>query len=483
MRCDSIAFFLTLSICNVSPVFHFFISNLRQEGGGTKSLLFFTGHHQKLPSPLCLDSNPSRLSLSLLSFKVCRQLGYATYRRFRLTDSQLSIIPQHSGYHLVDSHVECTQQSLNRTKIDCRVNHHTTATSSCTNFLEVVCGPCSRKLGLFPGQTHTISSPLYPVLQPGLSCSWHFTFPEGYFGSLEIFDISLPPPTNGDCVNSSLQILSGYYEKNLESVASLCGELGGSLQVPLPGPHAKLLLTSPGNPSHTQLIRGINVSVTVPASPLVAPNSGLSIPTLVLSTLLSCLLCLFIVFLAHMATSRRKSKVRRGVGSTWQGARPSQGQSLHQARTQALARQQAINLPRQEGNSNIYRIDLSQPARQEEHREDIYETMSRLETPLNTPKNPGLGTLIEPQTEITEPPPLPPARPPSSDYLYLRTDINSPDESESDGGSGGNLAERLSSLPYKLSRRLTSLVSGESKGDMSSLVQNQQEDSDEVFVD
>jgi len=211
-------------ICKVKPAppeTKFFLYD--EEGTFPKQIVHFTNSDSIKPQTLCIkyeSGSRSDSNLDLLAFKLCKERGYASALSNRFLDPENFTDLSHS------SRIVCSQEE------DYEINCSRSIVSYVPcKILQVDCGPCHASFTLKPNSSVQFSSPLYPILQPGLVCQYDFHLPRDINAelSLEMTDLSLPVgfmSTEGNyCIDSFLHVLSGKAVNSIQSVATLCGDI------------------------------------------------------------------------------------------------------------------------------------------------------------------------------------------------------------------------------------------------------------------
>ena len=161
------------SILHLSP---------RQSRSGRSLDIVFSAPHEAL----CVSS-ASLSGEALFAQHVCTTAGFRTFSELRFV-------------HVTNVNVETSQavavrcqQSRSSYEISCELSSQETA---CQYVISVTCSSCHHLLPVSPGSSLSVTSPLYPVLQPDLICVYelvsqsdvplHFT--------VAVTDLSLPYP-------------------------------------------------------------------------------------------------------------------------------------------------------------------------------------------------------------------------------------------------------------------------------------------------
>ncbi|XP_023329681.1 uncharacterized protein LOC111702276 isoform X2 [Eurytemora carolleeae] len=309
--------------------------NLNEVRGLTgESNLFLHIIENSKPQPICLNSITGR-SISLLSHQLCRELGFQTYS---------SAHPRHIDQFSVStdttasSSIECSQDRSNYSISCIRI----ISTQPCSFFLQVACGDCHRSEILRETGELTISSPLYPVLQPYMICQYDLQVEKNMrFGELVIDKLSLsdPIPTSQNsgsyCLNSFLQIQGGENSMSLRSVETLCGEIRNQ-SISIQDRFIRLVLVTGGKPWG---LSGFKITVLSSGSiPSTASKIFLFFVTFFcvfigLGSFLFCIGCLV----------KTKMTKKRQLRSMWRGELPRHGETIHMNRTRRLRRMGATN--------------------------------------------------------------------------------------------------------------------------------------------
>ena len=192
---------------------------------------------------------------------------------------------------------------------------------TCSSIIQVDCGPCSFHRIVKSNSSLQISSPLYPVLLPGLSCFWQLEVADGTKVVLE--DLSL-----SNCSSSYLS-----FNSRGTLLAHLCGEKAG-LQFTVRGRQLQIMLESGRGNSG----RGFRATITVP--PIILRRRSTSMMAVGVAMVVLTLA----IFLATFVLVRRGQARRRRAcrhASTWRGPAPAGG-----GRTTAqIARASTLNQP------------------------------------------------------------------------------------------------------------------------------------------
>ena len=156
----------------------------RQTRTGRSLDLVFTAPHQ----PLC-TSRDSINNPSLLGQYVCSRAGYSTFSH--LSFANISSVNVEHGEGRASS-VSCSQSDMSY-HISCEVRP---LVSACEEVVGITCSSCHTHLPARPGSSITLTSPLYPVLQPDFICDYELISEsdQALDFTLAISDLSLPSP-------------------------------------------------------------------------------------------------------------------------------------------------------------------------------------------------------------------------------------------------------------------------------------------------
>jgi len=326
------------------PETRFFLKNATLNSSSNhQQVVFFTDSSSTEPEILCLDEiHLQRGDWNLLVHRLCKDEGFATASNTEfLAQSHLT---DYQFLSNISSIISCSQNEYFEIMCDRSV----VKSVSC-NFLHVECGPCHHMYKLKPNSSIQISSPLYPILQPGLVCQYdlHLLSNQNSEISIEINDLSLPvgkPTSDGhQCVSSFLHVLSGD-AKSLKSVVTLCGDVrypfkSSTVNLGFTSFVKILLVTGSARKMHGR--RGL--LTTVKASPYIKSSSNFYL--ILLGSILGFFLLLGVVFVILLWFARRRYRKRRKAimnGSSefmtiYRNLKP--GESLHRNRTDALRRE------------------------------------------------------------------------------------------------------------------------------------------------
>jgi len=304
--------------------------NIRKLDGRTELVVHQVG--RGIHAPQCVDpSSTSDEDLSLLSHKLCRQVGYSTFTGFHLDKIDLYSV-ELAGE--VEETLEC-RQNTSSYSIEC---DRQLTTKPCSHLVQVKCGDCYFFQTIRRNDSLIIRSPLYPVLQPNMVCKYDFylTDKQGS-GKVEVSEVDLSKSVSTElesqCLQSFLQVLSGPTGRDLALKDVLCGH-HNNITVHTLGQYIRLVLVTVGS---TKGLSGFKLKVQA------TPSSGRLVSKimiflmsffLVFCGLGGILLCFGQYFKGKVHRKRR----RRMAHFMWQGEQPVPGQSLHMNRTMRLRR-------------------------------------------------------------------------------------------------------------------------------------------------
>jgi len=283
-------------------------------------------------TPQCVDpSSTSDEDLSLLSHKLCRQVGYSTFTGFHLDKIDLYSV-ELTGE--LEETLEC-RQNTSSYSIEC--NRHLT-TKPCSHLVQVKCGDCYFFQTIRRNDSLIIRSPLYPVLQPNMVCKYDFylTDKQG-LGKVEVSEVDLSRSVSTElesqCLQSFLQILSGPTGRDLALKDVLCGR-HNNITVHTLGQYIRLVLVTVGS---TKGLSGFKLTVQS------TPSSGLIVSKIMVFLMsFFCVFCglggILLCFGQYFKGKVQRKRRRRMAHFMWQGEQPVPGQSLHMNRTMRLRR-------------------------------------------------------------------------------------------------------------------------------------------------
>ena len=142
--------------------------------------------------PLCLtakETTREQRNLQLLSQQICRSQGFKTYQNFGFVHkSQLR-----TGVEMIEANssiVICNQNHLY--EIVCEIIEEHNNDTECQYYLSLQCSMCHFHNSLGNSSSLSISSPLYPVLQPNNICDYDIKLDPEQNVVLTFHDLSLP---------------------------------------------------------------------------------------------------------------------------------------------------------------------------------------------------------------------------------------------------------------------------------------------------
>ena len=159
--------------------------SLRQARSGRSLNIVFTDPYQ----PLC-TSRDNINSLELFGHHVCTSAGYKTFSSMVFAHFS-NIKTDLSEERPPASLVNCSQAS--DYQISCEASQVET---DCEYLVSLTCSSCHDLITVTPGSLTTITSPLYPRLQPDFICEYELTSESDQLldFSLTVHDLSLPAP-------------------------------------------------------------------------------------------------------------------------------------------------------------------------------------------------------------------------------------------------------------------------------------------------
>jgi len=341
------------------PETNFFLTSIPLITGLQSSVVFFTNSYSTRPEPLCLKNDDYRsASANLLAHKLCTEAKFSTFLQASLVSSDSAL--GHSSEISTYSELSCHQDDY----YDIVCNRSSSSNSGSCSLLQVTCGACHKHVSLQPNSSLQLMSPLYPVLQPGQVCQYDLQLAQGVSAdiTLEITDLSLAPakPSHSGvhCVASFLHILSGQSFFELESLATLCGEVyypGGTSYYRVTDSVVRLMLVS-GADDGALGRRGFLLNIHVSSSRVKIPLQRL----LIFLSFFGFLIIVCVLMSSVLIYLNRKSKARVAQPrrrQTWHGSLARPGESLHQVRTERI-RQLGSSWSRNSwGSNNLYTFD------------------------------------------------------------------------------------------------------------------------------
>ena len=296
--------------CDADDSF-FHLSLMQTTARKAISIVTITSDSQP-PTPLCLPLPlPQPRSVDQLAHLVCRQAGFPTF-------TSNALIPRNILQREADQGFNLTCDLEEGPSLHCTANR---TNSTCSSIIQVDCGACSFHRIVKNNSSIQISSPLYPVLLPGLSCFWQLEVADGTEVVLE--DLSL-----SNCSSSYLS-----FSSRGKLLAHLCGEKAG-LHFIVRGRQLQILLESGRDNSG----RGFRATITVP--PIISKRRSTSMMAVVVAMVVFA----FAIFLTTYVLVRRGQARRRRAcrhASTWRGPAPAGGRRT----TAQIARASTLNQP------------------------------------------------------------------------------------------------------------------------------------------
>jgi len=342
------------------PETNFFLTSIPLITGLQSSVVFFTNSYSTRPEPLCLKNDDYRsASANLLAHKLCTEAKFSTFLQASLVSSDSAL--GHSSEISTYSELSCHQDDY----YDIVCNRSSSSNSGSCSLLQVTCGACHKHVSLQPNSSLQLMSPLYPVLQPGQVCQYDLQLAQGVSAdiTLEITDLSLAPakPSHSGvyCVASFLHILSGQSFSELESLATLCGEVyypARTSYYRVTDSVVRLMLVSGADDGALGRRRGFLLNIHVSPAIVKIPLQRLLIFLSFFGFLI--LVCVLMSSVLIYLNSKSKARVvqpRRR--QTWHGSLARPGESLHQVRTERI-RQLGSSWSRNSwGSDNLYMFD------------------------------------------------------------------------------------------------------------------------------
>jgi len=270
------------------------------------------------PFPLCLAPPlPHPRSLDQLAHLVCSQAGFPTFTANPLVSRHILTRKVNQGYNLT-----CTQD-------EGRLVHCTAGKVDlpCSSILQVTCGPCTFHKTIKTNASLELSSPLYPVLPPSLSCLWHLEVADGAMVSIQDLNLS----------NCGASYLS--FNSHGKLLAHLCGEESG-FQFKVQGRQVKISLES----GESESGRGFRITINVPPPSHTGKVKSILMGGVGMLVFLSALILTTLVLVRRAQARRRRScrQMSDGRGTAaWRGPAPAAGRLS----TAQLARASTLNLP------------------------------------------------------------------------------------------------------------------------------------------
>jgi len=315
------------------------ISTLKAKSGKSLDLLFITEptlHPVCVPEPV---NQAEEYNLALLAHEVCRKAKFKTY-------SEMALVHKSAvGFNepLETNMVTCDQhQNFSTT---CGINSDKDSSpEDCQYLIQMSCSSCHFHFTIKPNSSVTITSPLYPVLQPDLICEYDFFVEDGVDADMEMVvnDISLPGHEyttghNNHCLESLITVQAGEGSL-MKEIATICGESkvykhrGNTISAP--GVSRFQLFFVSGSDSFLAGggFRGFNVTLTAMETSSLVRKGILAAYIIIAIFVLMVISVVCMVVRKKVKESRRPR--RRRV--TWHGNLPRAGQSLHQERTNNL---------------------------------------------------------------------------------------------------------------------------------------------------
>ena len=280
--------------CDADDSF-FHLSLMQTTANKAISIVSITSESQA-PTPLCLPLPlPQPRSVDQLAHLVCRQAGFPTF-------TSSALLPRNILHREADQGFNLTCNLKEGLSLHCTANR---TNSTCSSIIQVDCGACSFHKIVKSNSTLKISSPLYPVLLPGLSCFWQLEVGDGTKVVLE--DLSL-----SHCSSSYLS-----FNSRGTLLAHLCGEKAG-FQFTVRGRQLQILLESGGGNSG----RGFLATITAP--PIILRRRSTS---MMAGGVVMVAFALAIFLTAFVLLRRGQARRRRACrhASTWRGPAPAGG--------------------------------------------------------------------------------------------------------------------------------------------------------------
>jgi hypothetical protein len=298
-------------------------------------------------SLLCLpDHYPdNHTDVRLLCHRMCPQPGRATCS---LVDADRSLAH-------VSRDVACGYTDESRLR--CRLKQ---TTRKCSKYVKVTCGGCHFRYNVSVNTSLVLESPLYPLLPPGVVCQYdlHLDRPRETSMVLNITDLSLPRHWHDQddqqpaCLNSFLQIQRSKRDYGYINVDRLCEKNKHDVHnvYNISDVNVRLLFVSGYN--YQKDSKGFSITVTANNVSTTRRSPTKMVAVFFLVFFLVVLTIAVVWCLASMAIKGTKRPRTRERGSTWHGAQPVGGQTLHDAETAEVNRQY-----RQVRNTNPYVVD------------------------------------------------------------------------------------------------------------------------------
>ena len=291
--------------------------------------------------------------------------------------------------------VLCSRQSLDSERRSCHP-------------VEVLCGPCHHKILATPGSHHTFWSPMYPVLLPGLVCTYEVEVVQPHLQAdlgLEVTDLSVGSEGMESCQGapSSIHVLTGSQAERLQLSSVLCGASAEQREFKYENKKIIQLLFFSGGGREREERRGFQLKVSVSREKKLTNSLTIGLIVSFLSAFV--LLCGLLCCVAAVV-SKKKSGAGRLAG------RPRRGQKTANpyVMDNSMARRQA-SLP----GFTFYCDSSGQLNREVRNQElgfKLYETIS-LQSRLNTYENVGSKRLDYRSRRSSPGLPAPPERPAS----------------------------------------------------------------------
>jgi len=322
------------------------ISTLKAKSGQPLDLLFITDptlHAVCIPEPI---NQEEQYNLSLLAHEVCRKAKFKTYSDLTLIHKSAVgfIEPLKTNIVSCDQHqnfsTSCDITSTDNNKVP---PDSFSEELECQYLIQMTCSSCHFHYKMQLNSSITLSSPLYPVLQPDLICEYDFFVEDGDDADMELVvnDISIPGHEyssghNNHCLESLLTVQAGEDSHHMREIATICGEKkiykhrGSTISAP--GVSRLQLFFVSGSDSFIAGggFRGFNITLTAKEASNLMKRGILALYILIG-------LFFFLVFSVVFVVIRKKKEARRPRRTrprvTWHGSVPRAGQSLHQERT------------------------------------------------------------------------------------------------------------------------------------------------------
>jgi len=403
----------------------------RQTRSGRPLDFVFTSPHQ----PLC-TSRDSVNDPELFGQYVCTLAGFKTFSQLGFAHKS-DVNVELNGTST--SQVNCSQSKSY--EISCWVTGLSEQQSDCEYLVSLTCSSCQDLLQVSPGTSLSLTSPLYPVLQPDFICEYELTSRSDLAldWTVSLTDLSLPAPhfsqsESGHCLQSFVQIEAGNSRDSMTSLSSLCGQTSSLQTISSTSTTRLRLLFVSGPEEEVGGFRGFNLSISCSLASS-GPGAGVLAGSLLSLLLVLALLGGVLWLRLKGSKRRRRRRVRRGH---WNGPVPRAGQSHHSHRTRSLSRANSTELrglegeeERREGQPNIYQSEEeSQQPQYRQYRAQYSAQYRQYSTEYSVPDRRRRRSL-----------PRPPVRPENPTPTVLVTDVTTSTRPRQD-----KIYETLSSL-------------------------------------